>query len=290
MGRLHARAIARRVEVEDDCTLSCVIDHHPGRSASVAEEFGGDVGSTLADCVEEIDVAVIAVPTGAHVDVAMQLLSEGVDVIVEKPMALDVAEGMRLVEAAARGNRLLGVGYAEWFQPTLGAVLKKSGKPERIRVERYAPASSRGLDIDVIQDVMIHDLDWVSRVVSQEVVNIQAQGTGSDGRLDQAEVELEFAGGVHARLCASRVHAASIRKIWVAGEKASVTGDLLAKQVDGCLISEDLSQIEPLDLLWEDFLSARRDGRAPQNDGLVGLSTLILVDRVREAISKAGGR
>ena len=281
MGRLHARAIARRAEREGDCSLSYVIDNHPGRSASLAGEFGGEAGGVLADCLAKIDVAAIAVPTDAHLDVALELMSEGIDVLVEKPIAHDAAGAERLVAAAARQDRLLGVGHAEWFQPTLGVARVRAGMPKSIRVERYAPASLRGLDIDVIQDVMIHDLDWVSRAVGRGVTCVRAEGTG----LDQAQVELEFEGGALARLCASRVHTARVRKLWIEGDKGKVSADLLEKEVDGIPISAELLETEPLDLLWQDFLSARRDGRAPENSGLVGLATLELVDRVRAAMS-----
>ena len=281
MGRLHARAISRRAERERDCTLSYVIDHHPGRSASVAGEFGGEVGVVLADCLGKIDVAAVAVPTAAHLDVALELMSEGVDVLVEKPMAHDALGAERLVAAAARQDRLLGVGQAEWFQPTLGVARVRAGVPKLIRVERYAPASLRGLDIDVIQDVMIHDLDWVSRTVARGVTCVRAEGTG----LDEAQVELEFEGGARARLCASRVHTTRVRKLWIDGEKGQVSADLLEKEVDGIPISAELLETEPLDLLWQDLLSARRDGRVPENSGVVGLATLELVDRVRAAMS-----
>ena len=281
MGRLHARAIARRAEREGDCTLSYVIDHHPGRGASVAGEFGGEVGIVLADCLGKIDVAAVAVPTAAHLDVALELMSEGVDVLVEKPMAHDALDAERLVAAAARQDRLLGVGHAEWFQPTLGIARVRAGAPKSIRVERFAPASLRGLDIDVIQDVMIHDLDWVSRTVARGVTCVRAEGTG----LDEAQVELEFEGGARARLCASRVHTARVRKLWIDGEKGQVSADLLEKEVDGIPISAELLETEPLDLLWQDLLSARRDGRVPENSGVVGLATLELVDRVRAAMS-----
>ena len=281
MGRLHARAIARRAEREGDCTLSYVIDHHPGRGASVAGEFGGEVGIVLADCLGKIDVAAVAVPTAAHLDVALELMSEGVDVLVEKPMAHDALDAERLVAAAARQDRLLGVGHAEWFQPTLGIARVRAGAPKSIRVERYAPASLRGLDIDVIQDVMIHDLDWVSRTVARGVTCVRAEGTG----LDEAQVELEFEGGARARLCASRVHTARVRKLWIDGEKGQVSADLLEKEVDGIPLSAELLETEPLDLLWQDLLSARRDGRVPENSGVVGLATLELVDRVRAAMS-----
>ena len=232
-----------------------------------------------------IDVAAIAVPTAAHLDVALELMSEGVDVLVEKPMAHNALDAERLVAAAARQDRLLAVGHAEWFQPTLGVARVRAGAPKSIRVERYAPASLRGLDIDVIQDFMIHDLDWVSRTVARGVTCVRAEGAGPDGRLDEAQVELEFEGGARARLCASRVHSDRVRKLWIDGDKGQVSADLLEKKVDGIPISAELSVTEPLDLLWQDLLSARRDGRVPENSGLVGLATLELVDRVRAAIS-----
>ena len=189
--------------------------------------------------------------------------------------------------AQAHADRVLGVGHAEWFNPLLVAARAACGVPQRIEVERLNPRSDRGLDVDVVQDVMLHDLDWVSRWVDRRVldleVEVRAQGAAG---IDEAVASLCFEGEVTARLRASRVESERRRLVHVAGTRADVTVDLVTGSVEGELSSPLAPPRESLDLLWEDFLGACVSRRAPVNDGRVGVAAMELVDRVRAVAAK----
>ncbi len=285
MGRLHARAIARRAERFGDCVLSVVVDRHVGRSERVAAEFGGIASASLDALRDRVDAAVVAVPTHAHDEVTRSLLGAGLDVLVEKPMSTS-APRAREVEALARSlGRVLGVGHVEWYNPQLREAIRKAGAPRRIDVERLNPGVGRGLDIDVVQDFMLHDLDWIARVVRDELVEVSARGRAIvNDAIDEAEAELRFAKGCRARLRASRVHSERVRSVEIEGVDATVRVDLLPAQTAIAPAAELVEVLEPLDAEWADFLSACRTREAPENDASVGIAAIELVERVRGAI------
>ena len=287
MGRLHARALARRAARVGDVELAGIHDRHPGRAEAVAREFGCRSVADLAALARRADAVVVAVPTPSHVDASEALLDAGLDVLVEKPMAERSDQAQRLVAHAARLGRVLGVGQAEWFNPLLVAAREAAGRPVRIEVDRLNAPSERGRDVDVVQDLMLHDLDWVSRWVGTPILEVaaRADATGPDG-LDEAEAELRFEGGVSARLRASRIRADRRRLVRVAGTGADVTVDLVTGAFDGGP-ADPAHAREPLDLLWDDFLEACAARRAPENDGRVAVAALELVERVRAVAAKS---
>ena len=285
MGRLHARAIARRAERIGDCVLSVVVDRHAGRSHDVAEEFGGLASDSLDALRDAADAAVVAVPTHAHDEVARALLVAGLDVLIEKPMSTSTARAREIDELARSRGRVLGVGHVEWYNPQLREAIRKAGVPRRIDVERLNPGVARGLDIDVVQDFMLHDLDWIARAVRDELALVSASGRAivNDG-IDEAEAELRFANGCRARLRASRVHSERVRSVEIEGAEATVRVDLLPAQTAIAPAAELVEVLEPLDAEWADFLSACRTRQPPENDGSVGIAAIELVERVRGAI------
>ncbi len=291
MGRLHARAISRRAARFGDCVLANVVDRNLASSERLTEEFGGTALDALEACWGEVDGAVVAVPTHLHGEVARPFLERGVDVLVEKPMFSTLSEAREIVRMARTGGRILGVGHVEWFNPRLRDAVHRAGVPRRIEVVRSSPSNRRGLDIDVVQDFMLHDLDWVSRIVRDEIVEIVAWGRAVENEgLDEAEAEISFASGCRTRLRASRVDSGRERKITIEGRHATVEVDLLEEQIDDTpghtRAREEWS--EPLDAEWADFLAACRSRKAPENDGTVGLAALELVERVRRAIKYPG--
>ena len=171
--------------------------------------------------------------------------------------------------------------------------LDAAGKPERIRVERFHPPTDRGLDIDVVQDFMLHDLDCVRRYLPGDLTSLEATGRRvANDRLDEAQVRLVLAGGVRVELAASRVHAEKRRRVEIEGTSGQVVGDLLAgtiQRVEGEPITASASSsglAEPLDRQLADFLDACVGRTRPENDGAEGVASLELVDRVRDAIGQ----
>lgn len=299
MGRLHARTLARLAAGGLASQLVGIVDHHPDRAAALADDLGGGIApAEIATAWEglvgriEPDVAIVAVPTAGHAELAGALLAEGIDLLVEKPLAADVAEGETLVARAQRHRRILQVGHVEWYNGAWREAAARVGRLRRVEVERIHPIGERGLDIDVVQDLMLHDLDWVTRWVDEEVVELKARDPEWTGdRLDAVEVALRFRSGVRARLRASRLAAARRRSARFEGTMGTATADLIARTVEAsCVGGEGGGRgrsaswgPDPLEAQWLDFVAAVRDREPPINDGAVGLAALRLVARVQEA-------
>lgn len=290
MGHLHARTVAALAELGSEFTLARVFDRHRGRAEDLATRYEAESTPDLDTLASEVDVAIVAVPTGAHFEIASQLVEREIDVLVEKPMASTVEEGRSLVLLAARHGRILQVGHVEWYNPAWRRAADEAGPIRRIEVERFQPESPRGLDIDVVQDLMLHDLDWTTRVVGGSVVEVKAGRLCSDGdRLDAVDAELRFEGGSVVVLRCSRCYAKRLRKVVIEGAAGSVTADLEAKVTNGSVEAIASSGIgagrDPLESQWIDFMEACRTRVQPVNSGAVGVAALELVDRVRDAVA-----
>ncbi|MGH9680826.1 MAG: Gfo/Idh/MocA family oxidoreductase, partial [Candidatus Acidiferrales bacterium] len=160
-GRNHAR-VYRELE---DAELAGIVDQNPERAAKIAQEFSTHVFPDIESLAGRVDAASVVVPTVAHAAVGCQLLGLGIDVIVEKPMAASQAEADRLIAAAARGGRILQVGHLERFNPGITAVMPVVNRPLYFEVHRLGVFTPRSLDVDVVYDVMIHDLDILLALV-----------------------------------------------------------------------------------------------------------------------------
>lgn len=291
MGRLHARIAARTAALASELRLVAIVDRHAARAATLARELG------VASCDEPgrlgalgIEAVVVAVPTAAHVETGLAVLDQGLDLLVEKPLAIDARDATRLIERADAAARILQVGHVEWYNLLWRRALDRAGRPRRISVVRLQPRSERGLDVDVVQDLMLHDLDWVIRAVGEEVEDFTARGErGPSGALDEAEVRLRFRSGCEAGIRASRVHASRERWLEVEGDRGSVATSLLAGHAERAGGRDD--ELDPLALQWRAFARAVRSRKPPENDGRVGLAALAWVERVRERIrtDRAGG-
>lgn len=281
MGRLHARTVSQAAVQDEDCELTAIVDRHFARAGQLAREYGALALDDLGR-LRDVDVAIVAVPTAAHVETALALVEAGLDLLVEKPLARDAEEGQRLVDRAEALGRILQVGHVEWYNPRWQEALARAGAPRRIRVRRLHPASERGLDIDVVQDLMLHDLDWLTRTFGDEIGSLEATGQGGPGgELELAEARIRFRSGCVAELSASRVHAARERWIEIEGSAGIVRVDLLAESDPA---SADPGELDPLGRQWRAFMTAVATRVPPENDGRVGVAALRWVERVRSAI------
>lgn len=281
MGRLHARTVSRSAASDRDCVLAAIVDRHAVRANPLAREYGIAAVDDLRR-LRDVDVAIVAVPTAAHVEAALVLVEAGLDVLVEKPLATSVADGARLVERADALGRILQVGHVEWYNPLWRAALARAGAPRTIRVQRLQPPGERGLDIDVVQDLMLHDLDWVTRALGGEVESFRASGRGlSESGIDEAEVVLRFRSGCVVRLEASRIHGRRERRLEIEGSLGTQQVDLL---VGGDAKVSSPGALDPLGIQWRCFVEAAQSRKPPENDGRVGLAALRWVERVRAAI------
>ncbi len=293
MGRLHARNVRQLALGGAPCELVHVIDRHPGRAARLAHEFDARPAAGLDDWTGNVDAAILALPTVAHLSAGRALLERGIDLLVEKPLAGSVDDAAELVARARASGRVLHVGHVEWFNPAWRAAVERTGRPRRIEVERLQPVSDRGRDIDVVQDLMLHDLDWTTRLLGVSKGRVEAQARRSrGGTLEEVEALIHLDAGRELRLVASRVHSRRVRRARIVGEAGEVGVDLLRGTVVPGIPDDPDTGVEtgrdPLALQMLDFLEARRGGSA-ENAGSVGVEALRWVERVRAAALGRGG-
>src|SRR5271167_4080304 len=199
----------------EDVELVGVVDTNAERAAAVAAEFKTRVIRDFESLpVEKIDAISLAVPTKDHSRIGCRLLDSGMDVLVEKPMAASLGEADGLIASAQRNNRILQIGHLERFNPAVVAAMKIVSKPMFFEVHRLGIFTPRSLDIDVVYDVMIHDLDVLLAMVAEPVTSIHALGIPVvTDKVDIAHARLEFASGAVANLTASRVSVERVRKL-----------------------------------------------------------------------------
>jgi predicted dehydrogenase len=216
-GRNHARVYHQLAQQGEPVRLVGIVDADPARADTVAREFGcrafGSV-EQLTTTHSEVQAASVAVPTIHHLEVARTLMGAGVDVLVEKPLAASLVDAAELIRLAKRLGRVGQVGHLERFNPAVRATAMVITQPMFFEVHRLSIFTPRSLDVDVVLDLMIHDLDVVLSFVNSTVKEIRAVGLAIlSGKADIANVRLEFESGCVANFTASRVSTERVRKI-----------------------------------------------------------------------------
>ena len=292
LGQHHARILASLPGV----TLAGVVDIDLERAGQVAAERGTKAYAEVSQVPGKIDVAVVAVPTESHARIAQGLLEFGVHTLVEKPITQTVAEADALIAAAKSRGVVLAVGHSERFNPAVLAARPYVKDPRFIEVHRLGQMPGRSLDIDVVLDLMIHDLDLILSLVPSEVEGVEAVGVPVlTPRIDIANARLRFANGCIANLTASRISREPVRKIRFFQQDAYVSIDTAAREVElWRLVPQptgaptigggklEVAGDEALKGELEDFLGAVRDGRAPAVSGEQGRAALALATRIVE--------
>ena len=291
-GRHHARVYAAL----EDAQLVAVVDHDPARARQVAEEFGCAACDSVESLPTNVRAASLAVPTIRHESVGTDMLARGIDLLIEKPLAPDERSGQALVDAARRAGRILQVGHLERFNPVVEAAAQAATLPLFFEVHRLSPFSPRSLDVDVVLDLMIHDLDIVRTLVDAEIDAVNASGLSViSSRTDIANARIQFRNGCVANLTASRVSTDKIRKLRFFQPRQYVSVDYTRRE--GVKIGLDESNRigmeplvteagEPLQRQLQAFLGCVRDRSAPRVSGEDGLEALRMAIRIREAIDK----
>ncbi len=216
-GRNHARVYQQLAKEGAPVRLVGVVDSNTNRADAVASEFGcrgfGSVEQLLTTH-SEVEAASVAVPTVHHLSTAQKLMEAGVDVLIEKPMAASMGEAEELIGLAQQHKRVVQVGHLERFNPAVRATLPIITRPMFFEVHRLSVFTPRSLDIDVVLDLMIHDLDIVLSFVNSPVKEIRAVGLAIlSNKVDIANVRIEFDSGCVANLTASRVSTELVRKL-----------------------------------------------------------------------------
>jgi predicted dehydrogenase len=298
LGKHHARILSRLPGVE----LVAVVDINESR----AREIGGVVDApwvtSAAEVFGRVDAVTVAVPTESHLKVALPFLQHGTAVLVEKPLARDEAEAREMLAAAAASGAVFGVGHTERHNPAVAAVRPLLDHPRFIEVHRLGTFPDRSLDIDVVFDLMIHDLDVVLSIVPSEVVGIEAVGVAVlTPRPDIANARLKFASGCIANITASRISKDRVRKIRIFQRDAYLSIDYAAQDVerwrlvrsDGAMPAIEggkleVAREEPLKIELADFVEAVQQRRSPGVSGAEGLRALRLARRITEAMRQQG--
>ena len=293
MGRWHAEKFSRC----EGAQLVAVADPDLARAEAVAKPLGARAFSRFQEVLPLVDAAVVAAPTAQHHEIAAACLRGGLHVLVEKPIATTLAEADELVALAGKQQRVLEVGHVERYNPAALALFRRMDRPLFIDAERLAPFKQRGTDVDVILDVMIHDLDLAARLARSEATDISACGFRVLTQdIDIANVRLEFASGCVANLSASRVSQAPVRKLRVFQNDLYVSADLqggklrFVRRHDGRIEeSEESFQGDALQGQAEAFVAATRaSGARPEGrEGRRALELALEVGtRVRERLKR----
>jgi predicted dehydrogenase len=216
-GRNHARVYHQLAEQGEPVTLAAVVDPDVSRADSIAREYGARAFGSVEQLIAtrgEVQAASVAVPTAQHVEVASALMAAGIDVLIEKPLAASLAQADDLMRSAQRLRRICQVGHLERFNPAVRATLPLVTHPVFFEVHRLSVFTPRSLDVDVVLDLMIHDLDIVLSFVDSPVKEIRAVGLPIlSGKVDIANVRMEFDSGCVANFTASRVSTERVRKL-----------------------------------------------------------------------------
>ena len=296
MGQHHARVLSAL----DGCELIGVVDADRERATAVAERFGCDAFDELGDLAGRVDAVCLAVPTVLHHEIGIACLDAGLDVLIEKPIATTLSEADELVAAAGRSGRLLQVGHVERHNPAVEALAGLVTRPAFIEVDRLGSFAPRSLEVDVILDLMIHDIDVIHALVDDEIREIRAVGVPvlSD-EIDIANARLEFAGGCIANMTASRVSINRTRKVRLFQPEGYFSVDYSAQKVDHFVLTREpgqrpaiaaspveVTQREPLVGELLDFVEAVRDRRPPTVDGNAGRRALKTALSIREAVDR----
>jgi len=248
-GRNHARVYQQLAKDGLPVRLAAVVDADQARVDAVAREFGcrglGSVGQ-LINTFQEIQAASVAVPTIHHLDVARQLMDAGIDVLIEKPIAGSLAEADELISLANKHKRIVQAGHLERFNPAVRATLPVITRPMFFEVHRLSVFTPRSLDVDVVLDLMIHDLDIVLAFTKSSVKEIRAVGLPIlSGKVDIANVRLELESGCIANFTASRVSTERVRKLRLFQPKQYISLDYGRQDVLMFAVGKDSPQASP---------------------------------------------
>jgi predicted dehydrogenase len=294
LGQHHARLYAGL----PGATLVGVCDIDAKRAQAVADRYATSVYSDANALLSRVDGVSVAVPTSVHYAVVKRCLEAGAHVLVEKPIAMTPTEARDLATAANMHRRVLQVGHIERFNPAIRAVRPYIDKPAFIECHRLSPFGERGTDVDVVLDLMVHDLDMVLSFQPGPVEEVRAAGVPVlSSAIDIANARIAFQTGCVANLTASRVSTTRMRKLRLFQRDAYVTVDYQARQ--GAILRRrtgrgnrpeiDIEPVqtvddEPLKLELEAFLHAAATGSSPLVTAEDGAAALELAYRVLEAI------
>jgi predicted dehydrogenase len=299
LGRFHAQKYAALPE----CELVGVVDPRQEARDSVAAELGVPGHADHHELLGKVDAVSIVTHTPSHFDIASAFLRAGAHVLVEKPMTETLAQGRELISVAAAHRRVLQVGHLERFNAAILAAEPWLRAPRFLECHRLAPFRERGTDVNVVLDLMIHDIDIIQSIVQSPLVSIDAVGTPVfSGEIDIANARLRFANGCVANTTASRVSLKTERKLRIFQDDAYFSIDLQQKiltvirkrppdappgPLPVTIEEQNLDQGDALRAEIESFLQCIREDRPPLVSGEDGLRALETALRITEQVRQS---
>jgi len=291
-GRNHCRVVHESARAQ----LCFVVDRDPARATEQAALYGAQPLTDARDLPGKIDAAVVAAPTTAHEEIGRMLLDAGIDVLIEKPIAPGLDAADRLIAAAERHSRILQVGHLERFNPAVIELQRRATLPLFFEIHRMNLFSPRSLDVDVVLDLMIHDVDLVLALAQAEPQEIRAAGISilSD-KVDIANVRLQFPNGCVANLTASRISTERVRKLRLFQPHQYLSLDYGRQDLavfsvgEGRQIGFEQAKVtrgEPLQLQFDAFLDCVESRTSPKSSGraarLTLAAALAILDKIKE--------
>lgn len=295
-GRFHANHYTKN----PDAKLVAVVDSDPERAKAMAEEFGCDAVTDHRDIYGKVDAVSVAVPTPFHFDVARDLVDAGIHVNIEKPITETVEQAQIITKLAEERGTVLQVGHIERYSAAYRVISEKIDRPLYLESYRIAPWKARGVDVDVILDLMIHDIDMIIGLVGSPVSSVDAVGTGVMGRkIDIANARINFESGCVANVTSSRISYKTERRLRVFSHSQYLNCDLGERKIFGYSLrgdptTEGLGAIatDTVDIPQEDslgneiasFLDCVKNGKKPFVDGYAGSEALRVAVMINESI------
>jgi len=296
LGKFHARIYSSLPGVE----LVGVVDANSETAGKVANEYKTRVFERPEDLIGKVDAVSVVVPTVHHLPVAQPFLAAGIHMLMEKPIAPSVEEGEKLVALAEKSGALFQVGHLERYNAGFMELMRRVTEPRFIEATRIGGFTERATDVDVVTDLMIHDLDLVMAMVKSPIQDLRATGLAVlTSHVDIANARLEFKNGAVANVTASRISIKKQRRIRVFAHNSYHALDFADQQVDAVTAEPspnggrpeiragklEVTPTPPLDAELADFVSAIRDRRPPLVDGRTGLEALRVAFMVKEKIA-----
>ena len=294
LGRFHTLIYSRMDNVE----LVGVSDSDLQQAEQVAAEAGTRVLS-IEDMLDQVDAVSIVVPTTLHLEIARPFLQKGVHMLLEKPISSTVEEGREIVDLAKESGATLQIGHLERYNAGIMALAEHIEQPRFIDAQRMGGFKARATDVDVISDLMIHDIDIIMSLIDSEITSISASGTAVlTDHLDIANARLEFANGAAANVTASRISKEDSRRIRVFEPKHYLSLDFIGQRLERAtavpskesewdeIVSDvvDIDPVMPLDEELASFVDAIIYNKSPLVDGETGLKALDVALQIKQKI------
>ena len=291
-GQNHCRVVHESARAE----LAGIVDTDAGRAGESGARYHTVGFGDARELIGKVDAAIIAAPTTVHVEIGCLLLEAGIDVLVEKPIAMDVAGAGRLIAVAERHGRILQVGHLERFNPAVIALGERTTLPLFFEIHRMNLFSPRSLDVDVVLDLMIHDVDIVLGLAKAEPEEIRAAGISIlSGKVDIANVRLQFPNGCVANLTASRISTERVRKLRLFQPHQYLSLDYARQDLAVFSVSGErqigfeqapVSKGEPLKLQFDAFLDSVVNRNSPKSSGATARRTLAVALAILDKIGE----